>query len=418
MRIDGPQIVNQLGQIFDAVNVVVRWRRNERRARRGVANPRDVLGDFLRGQLAAFPRLGALRHFDFEFLGAHEILRRHAKASGSNLLDFAGSAGNLIEIAVLSTFTGVAAATQLVHGDGERFVCFGAQGAQGHRLGAEPREDRLDRLDFADWESLFRKHLEKIAQECRSVRLGELLEGAVSPRLRLAHVRMQPANKLRRSGVQLRAFTEAVQTVVCHFLRSGGKGRSMHLEIILEEHVERLRSRITSGILKIFPADVHIQAEQFKEMAVAIARKRGDAHASQDFAKASKHAFAHVLETTRFLGFRKLFTEVGDDRARAGSQQHGHMMGVENLGAFDHQGHIRQTLFDQTLPCIRGSQKRWQRCALRPQPAIGKEEELRAFAATQRGSFALSQTAARARDSLAGRKCNIDGLHGGQLGNE
>src|SRR5438105_13107461 len=55
--IHGPQIVNQLRELFDAVNVVVRWRRNQGRARRGVPDARDVFADFLCGQLAAFTRL-------------------------------------------------------------------------------------------------------------------------------------------------------------------------------------------------------------------------------------------------------------------------------------------------------------------------------------------------------------------------
>ena len=42
------QIMNQLGQVFDAVNVVMRRRRNQRRSRNGVPDARNVLADFLR----------------------------------------------------------------------------------------------------------------------------------------------------------------------------------------------------------------------------------------------------------------------------------------------------------------------------------------------------------------------------------
>src|SRR5258708_10081899 len=81
LRIDSTQIVNELREIFDAVNVVVRRRRNQRSAGRGVANARDILGDFARGKLPAFAGLGALRHFDFELLGADEIFGGDAKAA-------------------------------------------------------------------------------------------------------------------------------------------------------------------------------------------------------------------------------------------------------------------------------------------------------------------------------------------------
>ena len=33
-RVDLLQVVNQLGKVFDRINVMVRWRRNERHARR------------------------------------------------------------------------------------------------------------------------------------------------------------------------------------------------------------------------------------------------------------------------------------------------------------------------------------------------------------------------------------------------
>ena len=47
-RIHRAQIVNQLRQVFDAVNVVMRRRRNQRRSRSCVSNARNVLADFYR----------------------------------------------------------------------------------------------------------------------------------------------------------------------------------------------------------------------------------------------------------------------------------------------------------------------------------------------------------------------------------
>src|ERR1700675_1847498 len=47
---EGAKIVDQLGEIFNAVNIVMRWRRNERSAGRGVADARDVFGDFASGE--------------------------------------------------------------------------------------------------------------------------------------------------------------------------------------------------------------------------------------------------------------------------------------------------------------------------------------------------------------------------------
>src|SRR5260370_33356283 len=74
-RIHGAQVMDQLREVFDAVNVVVRRRRNERSAWRGVADARDVFAAFFGGQLAAPPGLGALGPFVFAcFRGAETIL--------------------------------------------------------------------------------------------------------------------------------------------------------------------------------------------------------------------------------------------------------------------------------------------------------------------------------------------------------
>src|SRR5260370_28448563 len=71
--IDGAKVVDQLREVFDAVNVVVRGRRNQRRAGRGAADPPNVLAHFLRGPLAALPGLGALRPLCLNFRGVYQI---------------------------------------------------------------------------------------------------------------------------------------------------------------------------------------------------------------------------------------------------------------------------------------------------------------------------------------------------------
>src|SRR5260370_11927716 len=72
-RIDSAKVVDQLGEAFDAVNVVVRGGRNQRRTGRGVAAARGVFPDFLRWEAAAVNWLRAPGHFAFSILGAAEI---------------------------------------------------------------------------------------------------------------------------------------------------------------------------------------------------------------------------------------------------------------------------------------------------------------------------------------------------------
>ena len=87
VRVDLLQVVDELGEILDRVDVVVRRRRDQHHAGRRIAVAGDELGDLEAGQLAAFAGLGALRDLDLEFLAVVEILGGDAKAARGDLLD-------------------------------------------------------------------------------------------------------------------------------------------------------------------------------------------------------------------------------------------------------------------------------------------------------------------------------------------
>ena len=58
------EIMNQLRQIFDGLDIMVRRRRNQTDSGRRVAHLGDPRIDLTPGQLATLARLGALSHFD------------------------------------------------------------------------------------------------------------------------------------------------------------------------------------------------------------------------------------------------------------------------------------------------------------------------------------------------------------------
>ena len=66
MMIGVLEIVNQLRQIFDGIDIMVRRRRDQTDARRRVAHFGDPRIDFSPRQFAAFSRLGALGHLDLQ----------------------------------------------------------------------------------------------------------------------------------------------------------------------------------------------------------------------------------------------------------------------------------------------------------------------------------------------------------------
>ena len=107
-RIHFLQVVDELGQVFDRIDVVVRRRRDQADAGLGVAQPRDELVDFVARQLAAFARLGTLRDLDLQYFGMHEVFGRDTESSGRNLFDL----GRLIGVVprrVFAAFTGIGA---------------------------------------------------------------------------------------------------------------------------------------------------------------------------------------------------------------------------------------------------------------------------------------------------------------------
>jgi len=148
------EVVNQLREILNRVDVVVRWWRDEADAGRGEAGLRDPRIDFGAGKLAAFAGLGALSHLDLEFAGIDEVLARDAEAAGGDLLD-GGVEGiavglRLITGGIFAALAGIAFAIDAIHRDGERLVRLLANGAIGHRAGLEPLHDTLGWLHLID----------------------------------------------------------------------------------------------------------------------------------------------------------------------------------------------------------------------------------------------------------------------------
>ena len=87
LRVRVLQVVDQLRQILDRVDVVVRRRRDQADAGRRVADLGDPRIDLVAGQLAAFARLGALRHLDLQIVGVDEVLAGDAEPRRRHLLD-------------------------------------------------------------------------------------------------------------------------------------------------------------------------------------------------------------------------------------------------------------------------------------------------------------------------------------------
>ena len=127
-------------------------RGNQRDARYGVACLGNHLVYLEARKLTAFARLGTLRHFYLYFVGIHQVFRCHAETSRGYLLDGTAQGSSVFTRSeagtVFTTFTGVAAAVNLIHGDSHRLMGFLADGTVAHGTRHETVHDAFCRLYF------------------------------------------------------------------------------------------------------------------------------------------------------------------------------------------------------------------------------------------------------------------------------
>ena len=113
-RVGVLEVVDELLEVLDGVDVVVRRRRDEAHARASSGAMRAMrLVDLVAGQLAALAGLGALGHLDLQLVGVDEVVGGHAEAARGHLLDGRAHAvavgQRLVARRVLAALAGVGA---------------------------------------------------------------------------------------------------------------------------------------------------------------------------------------------------------------------------------------------------------------------------------------------------------------------
>ena len=164
------QIVDQLRQILDRIDVVVRRRRDQPDPRGRIAHPGDRLVDLAAGQLTAFAGLGALRHLDLQDVGVDEVFGRDAEPARGDLLDRRAHRvavrQRLEALGLLAALAGVRLAADAVHRDRQRRMRLAADRAEAHRAGREAPDDIGGRLDLVE-----RHRLRRPVRNCISPRI-------------------------------------------------------------------------------------------------------------------------------------------------------------------------------------------------------------------------------------------------------
>mmetsp|Transcript_43010 Transcript_43010/g.103697 ORF Transcript_43010/g.103697 Transcript_43010/m.103697 type:complete len:278 (-) Transcript_43010:2611-3444(-) len=152
------QIEDQLGQILDGVNVVVRRRGDQPNSGGGLAGLGDVFQHLPPRQLAALTRLRPLSHLNLQLISIGQIIDGHSKPPRSHLLDRAPHGIPILQghkpCWVLTTLTGVALRGHTVHPQGQCGVRLHTDGPVGHGSRAEALHDLTGGLHGVNRERL------------------------------------------------------------------------------------------------------------------------------------------------------------------------------------------------------------------------------------------------------------------------
>ena len=153
-RVDRAQVGDELGEVLDRVDVVVRRRADVALAGLAATERGDVGGRLAPGQLAALAGLGALGDLDLELVGAGEVGRGHAEPGRGDLLDPGVVAlavrARRVPGRVLAALAGVRRAAGALDADGQRLVRLGLSAPTLIAETTKRRDDRAGVLDLGE----------------------------------------------------------------------------------------------------------------------------------------------------------------------------------------------------------------------------------------------------------------------------
>ena len=122
------QVIDQLCQILNGVNIVMRRRGNQAHTRCRVSCLCDPRVYFSCRQMAAFTRFCSLCHLNLDFLCTNQIAAGNTKSTGCYLLDCRASilstSCRIQTFITLTTLTGIRFTMQVIHGDSQCLMGF------------------------------------------------------------------------------------------------------------------------------------------------------------------------------------------------------------------------------------------------------------------------------------------------------
>ncbi len=315
---------------------MVRRRRDERDAGGGAAQPGDVRGDLVAGQLAALARLGALGDLDLELAGAGQVGRGDAEAAGGDLADLRGGpvavlkalevreprrAPRLVDVldgdvprGVLPALARVGAAVDARHRHGDGLVRLTRERAERHAAGAEAWQDGGDRLDVVHLAGRIRRSSvrrpvadqpQQVAQHGRRPLRELLAVAAVQVGQPLDTGAAQRLGRLGVVEVVLAARPVAHEPVVLQLL-DGELGERLLVDPhrLLRELLDAEAADARGSAEEPELDEVRAEADRLEQLRAVVAGQQRDAHLGEDLEQALLGGDAVVAQGLLEVGGR------------------------------------------------------------------------------------------------------------------
>ena len=388
LRVDLLQVEDQLREVLDGIDVMVRRRGDEADAGPREAQPRDHLVHLVAGKLPALAGLRPLRDLDLQHFGVDQVFRRDAESAGRHLLDL-GILLGAVARRILAAFAGVGAGAQPVHGDGEGLVRLGRQGAQGHAGAVESLQNDALRLDLLHRNRrAARVQLEQVPDAGHRASVHERGVLAILPVVAARHRRLERRDHVRVVHVVLAAMHELEQPPLAHAFRRIPRAFRQVVGVRLE--IRKIRALDAAvGTLEAERHDLRAQAHDLEQLGAAVAGDGRDAHLGHDFEQTL--ADAATIAPTQFLTRivvgdgalahqveQRLIREIRIHRRRAVAQETGEVMRVARGARFDQDIALAtQARLDQSMMHgARGEQRMDRHLALHEIAVRQEQHEL------------------------------------------
>ena len=351
VRVDLLQVINELRQILNRIDIMMRRRADQRDTRGGVAQLGDQPRHLEAGQLAALARLRTLRDLDLDLTAIVQVFSGDTKPARSDLLD--GGIG-IVAIGpgfcprrVLTTLATVAARANPVHRDGKRLMRLGRERTQRNAGRQQPLADFGDALHL-----LQRDGLEALGAEIQQVAQRNRRAAAHTLRIALerlvavgGHGLLQRVDQRAIKGMRLTTAAQLVQTTHRQRHRIGIPGAAMQFHNALGDARE---ANARNAGWHAGEELIHQRAGEADRLEIhpaAIGGDDRDAHLGHHLQQALIHRLLilrHRLgqrqrakQATAMAVGNALLRHIGVDGGGTRADQHGKAMHIE---AFRHPG--------------------------------------------------------------------------------